>query len=1385
MLAFAQGHRSTYTDTRVELTAAPGIFLHRVASVWSPTVDLGHIQSGQYVGYLFPMGPWFAGFDALGIPLWIAERLWLGLVLWVAGYGVVRLLDALYDRRRSAVHLVGAVIYLANPYVVVQANRATASLLAYAALPWLLLAAHRGLRAPRAWLWPAVVALVIAASSGGTNAATVFWIALAPAALLLYEILVTGERLGDALSFAWRSALLAVLASLWWIVPAMVAGGQGPDFLSFTEQPSAIWSTTSLAESFRLMGYWLSYFDTGFGGVVQASSTAVRPYLENQVVIAASFAIPLLAFGGLVVTRRWRYAPFFGLLAVGALLVMSAGYPAGKPAAGTFEAVYYHLKSTQFLRTTYKAGPLLALSMACLAGAAAGQLPALLDRVGSRGRELRWAAWAVLAVAAVLFAYPLARGHLIEPDFVYGSVPGEWRAATADAATATPSGRRIMVLPGQLFGAYRWGQTVDPPIAPVLTRHPVLQRTVGHYADPRAAQLQETVDDLIQQGRLVPGQLAPLLDLMGVGHVLVAADGRVSQSGESPPATIAESLSGQSGFERPAAVYGPTRSYPPLRGQGGPSVALPDLRRYATPGARAAGPVRVNPVDGSLLLDGDSEGLAQLAGTGALTPRRALFYAGDLGPADIRGMVRTGAELVFSDSNRRRRLTPAVIRGDVGPTLAADDAIPRDAPAFDLFPARGTAAQTVADYGDLAHLRAPAPGRNTLSRERQPFAAFDGRLDTAWQPPEPLGDCPCLSLELRHPHAVPYIRIHPRALDSSAPVPIGVSVNGGLERVVELSPLGWNRVGVGPGVVRSLRLRIIERPLLGAYSLDEVQIPGVRARESLRLPTWLATATRGLDLARNSILVELQRTSGDFPFRPATGDDQTVDAEADIARLVTLPVRRGFAVAGWATPSPGAPDSAFDRLAGVPAGWRMDGSSRFEGMPGRRASSAFDGDAASAWVADFDSRRQAWLSIHTPRPVAVRDIRLRPGPAQYASPAEVEVEAGGRTFSGLAVRDGVVRLPDAVRTSSLRLDVTEVDAPTSSPGRRLDAVAVGEVEIPGLRSPAPRRTGSFTTPCGAVRVRSALGAGAARVSGDLTALDRGGPLRLDGCALGATLELPRGTSAVTATGTTMRPYLISLRSPGQDASPPAPAGTVDSQGHGSDDSRTGVRLSLQRPAWLVLDQSYAKGWRATCRSADGAKRNLGDPTPIDGFANGWRVKSSCARAEFRFAPQRMATISYIVSALAGLALLVIFALAALARRRRGTEAPDDAPALDAAPEWVFRLAPPWALAFGVAVGLVGGWFFALRAGVLLAVAAAILAWVGITARRLLWLVIPALALIPLLYVLDPASGSQGFFHFADDHQAAHWLGVAAVCALGGGCLLDAWGRRRAGARADT
>src|SRR5215212_418032 len=192
VVAFAQRPGKTVFDTRIELSTDASLFLHRVAQVWSPTGDLGHVQSGQFIGYLFPMAPWFALAQWVGMPMWVAQRVWLGALMALAAYGVVRLMDDLLDRRRGVAHLAAGALYAFNPYVAVWTTRGSVALLAYAAVPWLMVAAHRGIQRPTRWRYPALIGLLLAVSGAGVNAAIVLWILPAPTLLLLYEALVMG-----------------------------------------------------------------------------------------------------------------------------------------------------------------------------------------------------------------------------------------------------------------------------------------------------------------------------------------------------------------------------------------------------------------------------------------------------------------------------------------------------------------------------------------------------------------------------------------------------------------------------------------------------------------------------------------------------------------------------------------------------------------------------------------------------------------------------------------------------------------------------------------------------------------------------------------------------------------------------------------------------------------------------------------------------------------------------------------------------------------------------------------------------------------------------------------------------------------------------------------
>ncbi|HEX2084691.1 MAG TPA: alpha-(1-_3)-arabinofuranosyltransferase family protein, partial [Solirubrobacteraceae bacterium] len=634
VLALVQRPGTNVADTKVDLYADPQGFLADVASAWTATGQLGHVFGGQYGGYLWPMAPWFALGDLLGIPDWLVQRLWLGTLLALAAWGVVRLLDAMLDRPRGAPHVAAAALFVLNPYVAVYANRISVSLLAYAALPWLLLAIHKGLRQPRAWRWPALFALVLTCTGGGVNAAVTGWLLLGPLLLIAYERTLGGVPRGSIGPFLLRLAPAVALANAWWVVPVLVHARYGLDFLPFTEQPGTIWQTTSVTESLRLMGFWASYIGFGFGGVLRPYASSAPPLLFDPVVVVASLLVPALALLGFAWTRRWRYGPWFLLLTLVGLLVMVAGFPEGTPARKALTFTYNRVEALQFLRTTYKAGPLVALGLACLGGAAFGL-------AWSRARRLpRQVALAAGAVAlAAVAAWPLTSGTAPERQLTYEGAPRWWQSAAAEV-DRLPRNQRAMVLPGQLFAFYDWGGTWDP-ILPVIADRPVAERFIVPFSDLRAVDLMWATDNLVTQERLLPGQVEPLLDLLGVGLTISPADRDRSRSAELGPVEAADVLG-------PAdRAFGPLGRELPEAGRVRAQEQLPRLTLRL---ARTDGVVRLLPRDATTVIDGSADGIAALAGFGELDPSTPLAYAADVG-ADA---IRDADHVVVTDTNRRR-----------------------------------------------------------------------------------------------------------------------------------------------------------------------------------------------------------------------------------------------------------------------------------------------------------------------------------------------------------------------------------------------------------------------------------------------------------------------------------------------------------------------------------------------------------------------------------------------------------------------------------------------------------------------------------------------------------------------------------------------------------
>src|ERR1700709_1391936 len=74
-------------DTKTYLYLDPGRLLSRAPYLRDPAVGRCTVTH-QNVGYLFPMGPYYWAMAALRVPDWVAQRLWMGSLVFLAGLGV-------------------------------------------------------------------------------------------------------------------------------------------------------------------------------------------------------------------------------------------------------------------------------------------------------------------------------------------------------------------------------------------------------------------------------------------------------------------------------------------------------------------------------------------------------------------------------------------------------------------------------------------------------------------------------------------------------------------------------------------------------------------------------------------------------------------------------------------------------------------------------------------------------------------------------------------------------------------------------------------------------------------------------------------------------------------------------------------------------------------------------------------------------------------------------------------------------------------------------------------------------------------------------------------------------------------------------------------------
>lgn len=1412
-------------DTKSYLYFDPGRLLARVGSVWDPSFGMGTLTH-QTIGYLFPMGPWFWFFEqVLGLPAWVAQRLWLGTIILAAGLGMRYLLRT-FEVRGAGVPI-GMLAYAFSPYVLGYAGYYSLLLGPWAALPWWIAFVALGLRRG-GWKYPALFALTVQLV-GSLNGSALIFAMIGPALWILYAVFVTREATWRrAWTVVWRIGLLTVLTSLWWVSALMVEGRYGVNILRFTESLETVSATSYPFEILRGLGYWFFY-----GGDVIGVWNEARPdYTQRALILFASLAIPTLALlsAGLL---RWRERAYFVLVTVVGVVIAVGAAPYDDPSAlgSLFKSFALGSKTGFALRNSNRAVPLVVLGLTVLlaVGVSAG-VTALRDR----GRPRLGVALAgTVAFLCLLNATPaLAGGYFndyLERD---EEIPGYWQQAIA-ALDAKPNDTRVLALPGADFSSYRWGDTRDP-VEPGFMDRPYVARELVPWGSEQSAAFLMALDRRLQEGAFEPDALAPVARLMGVGDVVLRMDLQTDRWSLIPAGQLWKAFTD----EPPAGIGAPRRygseipgklKYPEIGDLSRPDLTDPDPPPVAIlPVEDAMSIVRAKPTGAPIVIDGDGEGVMDVSAAGLLDADRLVLYspAYEKEPAKLRELP-DDALLVLTDSNRRRGLRWSGLHDRYGYTeQAGEDPLVEDPldQRLEVFPDATDTSRTVAVLDGVRSIGATTYGAAKIgySPGQRPAAAFDGDKKTGWLVDAGLPVGPeRIRIELEEPVTTDRIGF---LQPSKAADELTKRQNRYVSEVsIRFDDGPWVQRAM-PAASRTKRGGEVSFPRR-TFSTVEIRIDDIGGTDPIAAvaknpvgfneitirddaPGSRPVRVREAMLMPRDMLDALGARSATHPLRIVMSRESTMDQEA-VRRQFELPTARELSVTGTATLSGFAKDDEIDTTFHVPGaaeGGVTATSNARHGHPLTRASSAIDGDATTAWVTPTGFVR-ARMRFRTAEPITVDRLDLQVvADGRHSLPTRLRL----RTETGeTRVVDvpplptdvgpgGVATVPvtfPALTGKDLRVSVKEVRKVKS--GNQVLPVGIAELGLAGVRQPP--LPAALPDECVDDLLEIDGRSFPVRVRGSTAEALDGQALPVEPCDPAATLQLEAGRHEVVvhvAPGTSRAIDIgrLVLSSAPEPAAATVPADAAGNQGRDAapseprvrilDEGRTKTRLRVDGATsdfWLVLGQSFNEGWVA---KADGV--DLGPPELVDGYANGWRVPAARdgkpIAVTLEWEPQRIVWVACLISLAAGIACLGVILVAWLRRRRRRSAPGSDVGPGTAAVSGPREAAPTGRVEVVVAVGL-----SAVVSGLV------VVPWVGLLVGGLTWLALArprwrlALRFGPaaiLTFVTLYMAIAQFFRHYpARFDWASFYEGLRiptwiAVLLLGADALIELVGRAR-------
>jgi arabinofuranan 3-O-arabinosyltransferase len=1263
LLLIANAPGRIFFDTKLGVDIAPGDFLARLWQLWNPNEWLGTLQD-QYVGYAFPMAPFYLLAESLRMPVWLTERLWLSLLVAVGFSGLMKLAAELKigtERSRA----IAGLAFAMWPTFTILIGSTSAGLLPGLLAPWavvpLVRAARGGPVAPAAARSGVAVLFM-----GGVNATSTLDALILPALFIVTQL--RGRRMITLLA-CWVGAV--ALATSWWTVPLLLQAKYSFNFLPYIEQAATTTATMSAATFLRGSGNWTAYLNFGQPWLSAGWAMVSNP----MAIMAAAVAAGAGLFG--VARRDVPFGAWLRLSLGAAALVALAGYP-GHLGGLLHQPVDQLLNGVLSpLRSVYKVEPAAAAVLA-LGIAHALALRARRPALGAdHGRPIPREVIAAPIVGLVLLglAYPYVSGQVLNPGS-FKAVPEYWYQVSAYIRRHSPNAP-VLVAPAAAHGVYLWGETIDEPLEP-LANSPWVEQGLVPYGGAGSQLLLSSLEAAIASGEPTPG-LDATLARSGIRYVVVRNDLSSGSLGYTPPEQIHQALA-SSGFRRVAA-FGPVIA----AAQTDPGAALiqsvlPSYRAVEVFEARSAAglppptPVVALPVSRTVLVNGGPDALLQLTGQ-HLIGSAPVVIAGDK-------LVTRPAQWVVTDTLPRADHDFGGVDQTPSYTYTRTETNPPDdplggaaGPPRQLLPVSAAGHQTVAVLSGAASVTASSSG-SWLEETPQidPVNAFDGNPSTYWaeaSPSTPVGQW--IEITFRHRLVLPSL-IGIRLLVDGSALPVADrltvttdagSVTSSVRRTGAVQPLR-----IAAGATRSLQITIAgargQVPGGPGAGFTEIDIPGV-------------TVTRYAEPAQDQV----GRQAGTVAFSfhrqlPSPASLADVAAYPPMARVFTTSSQSSFRLSGSAIAVPGAGlDALLAALAPVPKhGIEVTASSTLGSLPALAPSNLFRAGKPGPWIAGapYASLRLRWQGKRTIKRMVVQSaqgVSAAPESIKITSPAGVRYASVGF--------DGLTEIVPPLVTDQMTISFPVVQYTTTiqpGSGQAVELpVGLSELSIPalrGLRANKPAPSARFTLPCGrgpAIMIDGhSLATTVSGTFGDLTQLL---PVQVRLCGAGSALGLAPGRHWLVAarpgsfTITDLSLVSASTAAPagqqtGRARSGQARSGQARSGQARSGQARSGQARTVRIMSWgpelrqirvgpgaatyLELHQNANPGWVATLRG-----RAL-TPVRLDGWQQGFVVPAGVGGViTLTFVPYMFYRV-WIILSVVGVIVLLGFAFL---RRRRG------------------------------------------------------------------------------------------------------------------------------------